>query len=266
MNLRKRRYHYHNSPKAGMVYCDSSYEIKAALLLDADEEVLFYETQLEFVGEFDKTRYLDFLVHYRNGTKKIIEIKPLRRLPEYEQQIKDNRQHALLNGYEFGIWTENDLGFPDERSATKWADEYLSTLDGVDYTAIRKERALEKVKKHYRKKIATDKVKVYCEYCKCDHEALRLTYDRNIERNGRYICEREGGSISGKRPRKKKENPYAAEGKKQCLGPCGQILLLELFGVDKAKPDGHSSRCMKCRAAKAARKYHERESGQSGGA
>jgi len=82
----------------------------------------------------------------------------------------------------------------------------------------------ERVKKHYAEKIATDKVQVYCEYCQVTHEALRLTYDKNIARNGRYICEREGGHIAGSRPKPhlRKANPYEAEGKKECLG-CKQV-------------------------------------------
>jgi hypothetical protein len=105
----------------------------------------------------------------------------------------------------------------------------------------------ERVKKHYAEKIATDKVSVYCEYCQATHEALRLTHDKNIARNGRYICEREGGHIAGSRPKKKKENPHAAEGKKEC-NTCKSVLPLDSFSSGK-------SMCKGCRAARYKEKY-----------
>jgi hypothetical protein len=112
----------------------------------------------------------------------------------------------------------------------------------------------ERVKKHYAEKIATDKVQVFCEYCQTTHEALRLTHDKNIARNGRYICEREGGHIAGSRPKKKKINPHAADGKKECLG-CKQVLPFSEYGADKSRSDGYASKCKECRRVAANEKY-----------
>jgi hypothetical protein len=116
----------------------------------------------------------------------------------------------------------------------------------------------ERVKKYYAEKIATDKVQVFCEYCQVTHEALRLTHDKNIARNGRYICEREGGHIAGSRPKKKKDNPHAASGCKECLG-CKQVLSFSEYGADKSRSDGYASKCKECRRVSANEKYAKKK-------
>lgn len=256
-SLGSRRKTYHQSNKSGRVYCDSSYELKAALLLDEDSDVLFYENQLVYQGSI-RTRRLDFLVHLKDGTKKLIEVKPQRRIVQFEEQIEDAKKYALDKGYEFEIWTEKELGFGSEYQATKWADEYLSTIKPVDFVAIRKELDRKKAIKHYNKHIAQDTVEVYCEFCKETHNPLRLTYEKNIERNGAYICEKHGGFIAGSKPKKKKENPYAIDGKKLC-NECEEIKLFEHFGIDKDKEDGYATRCKECRAKKAKNNYKEKQ-------
>jgi len=117
-----------------------------------------------------------------------------------------------------------------------------------------------RVKKHYAEKIATDKVSVFCEYCQATHEALRLTHDKNIARNGRYICEREGGHIAGSRPKPhlRKANPHAADGKKECLG-CKQVLSFSDYGTDKGRADGYASKCKECRRVAANEKYAKKK-------
>lgn len=248
MNLKNRRKNHHNSYKAGIIYCDSSYEIKAALMLDADPDVVTYQSHLGFHNKQGKQRFVDFLVTTKTG-QKIIEIKPFRRLDEYAQQIEDERQYAAEQRCEFEVWTEEQLGFSSEYDATKWADHYLSKINPTDYVAARKELNAAKSKRHYHKHIAQDTIEVHCDYCQTTHTALRLTHDKNIARNGRYICEKEGGHIAGSRPKPHliKENPYAAEGKKQC-NKCGEAKLFEEFSPDKTKRDGYSTRCKTCRA------------------
>jgi hypothetical protein len=241
-NLRFRRYHYHISPKAGVIYCDSSYEIKAALILDNDEDVLFYETQIQFDGQ-NKKRFLDFLATYKSKAKVVIEVKPKTRLMQFEEQINDNRQYALSNGYGFEVWTENELGFRNDYAATKWADEYLSQFHGVDYTEIRKQNGLKRAKRHYRKKIATEKITFYCEFCKEEHSPLRLSYEKNIKKNGRFICIKENGYITGSLPKTKNENLVERQCKK-----CSEVLPMDQFSKGKAI-------CKKCRAAIYKEKY-----------
>ena len=211
-NMKYVRRHYHTSPKAGVVYCCSSYELKACLQLDEDEDVVFYETQIHFTVN-DRKRIIDLLVSYKDGTKKIIEVKPLRRLVQFKEQIEDNDQYAREQGYEFKVWTEEELGFKNDWEAKVWADKYLSELHDVDYVECRRKMSVRRSKKHYHKHIAQDTVEVYCKFCNETHTPLRLTHDKNIERNGEYICERYGGYLAGKKPGKKKINPHAAEGK-----------------------------------------------------
>ena len=248
-NLKFRRKGFYNSIKAGLIFVDSSYELKAATILDEDANVLFYENHITFHNDAGKKRITDFLITKRIGGKQLIEVKPKKRLLEFAEQIGDNQQYASSHGYDFAVWTENDLGFATDDECRNWADKKLTEMTGLDYAAIRKQRNSEKAMKHYRKSIATDTITVHCEYCQADHTALRLTYDKNIARNGRYICEKEGGYIAGSKPKKKKVNPYAEQGMKQCL-KCQRILPFACFGFDKSRSDGYADKCKECRNKK----------------
>ena len=248
--LKNRRHGYYETKKANpkIMYYQSSYELKAATILDEMENVDHYITQHNFSID-GRDRVTDFIVSWKDGTKTILEIKPVKRLDQFQSQIEDNREYAKRNGWGFEIWTESNLGFDSDYYAMKWADVFISKITNIDFVQERKERNLSRTKKHYAEKIATDKVSVYCEYCGTTHEALRLTHDKNIARNGRYICEREGGHIAGSRPKPhlRKENPHAAEGKKEC-NTCKSILTLDSFSSGK-------SICKACRAAKYKEKY-----------
>lgn len=112
--------------------------------------------------------------------------------------------------------------------------------------------------KHYYSHTVTDLVDVWCDFCKENHTIQRQQFEANIARNGKYICLKQQGHIVGSKPKKKKINPYAAEGKKQC-NECLQIKLFEEFGKEKNKPDGYATRCKTCRAAKNIQKYHEKK-------
>ena len=251
--LKKRRIAYHKSPKAGIIYCDSSYELKAAIMLDEDETVLTYSNQVPFMIEGRK-RFTDFLIIRKSGLT-IREVKPVRRLKDFKEQIDDNRWYATQNNWEFEVWTEQELGFKSEYFATKWADEYLSKIGDVDYVEIRKKRNVERSQRHYKKTIGNKKITFYCNYCHKEHEILKICYDRNIKKNGRFICIVENGHLVGKNPKKKKENPYAPDGKKQC-NQCKEIKPFEEFGIDKIKSDGYSTRCKKCRSEAELKRYY----------
>lgn len=250
-----RRQGYHTSSKAGIIYWQSSYELKAAIMLDDMDEVLTYNTQVGFNYE-GRERRIDFLVTLSNGSVKIIEIKPIRRLEKFKDQIQDNRLYAKKNSWIFEIWTEKDLGFKSEYFATKWADDYLSKVKDVNFVEERKAIAKKKMKRYYQKHIAKDTVTFWCGFCKTEHTQLRKTHESNVAKNGRHICIKENGVLQGQKPCKHKGNPYAAEGKKKCNGPCGGILLLAQFGKDKSRVDGHASRCKKCRTKSAMAKYN----------
>jgi GNAT superfamily N-acetyltransferase len=259
--LQSRRQGYYETKKANprVLYYQSSYELRAATMLDEMDEVDSYISQHTFTMD-GRERITDFIVTWNDGSKTILEIKPDRRLDQFKEQIEDNKEYAIRNGWKFQIWTEKELGFESEYFATKWADEFISKITQVDFVKERKDRNLYKSKKYYHTHIATDKVSVYCEYCNEDHNPLRLTYDKNIARNGRYICEREGGRIAGSRPKPhlKKINPYESEGKKECLG-CKQVLPFSEYGKDKCRSDGYASKCKECRRKAANEKYAQKK-------
>lgn len=239
------------------MFYGSSYELRFCYILESDKAVESYDTQIGFNWN-GRGRCLDFLIKYKDGTTKAVEVKPEDRLTEQKfiDQIKDSREYAESNQWLFEVCTEKTLGMTYQE-IRNWSDEYRKTITGIDHTKHRLEMDRKKAKKHYDTKIAQDKVEVFCEYCQTTHNPLKLTYEKNIARNGKYICEREGGFIAGSKPKKKKENPYASEGKKQCNGPCGQIKSFEEFGLDKTKSDGYATQCKICRANKAKTRYKE---------
>jgi len=254
---------YENSKRQGWfksakmdkwIFFGSSYELRLCWVLEQDDNVKFFETQIGFNWE-GRGRCLDCLVTFKDRRKKAIEVKPLDRVDEFKEQISDSRMFSAKNGWDFEVYTETNFGMPYHQ-IRNWADEYRQQLTGIDYTKHRKEMDSNKAKKYYDTHIATDKVSVFCEYCQVTHEALRLTHDKNIARNGRYICEREGGHIAGSRPKPhlRKENPHAADGKKECLG-CKQVLSFSEYGADKSRSDGYASKCKECRRVAANEKY-----------
>ena len=254
---------YENSKRQGWfksakmnkwIFFGSSYELRLCWMLDQDENVDFFETQIGFNWE-GRGRCLDCLVTFKDGRKKAIEVKPLDRVDEFKEQISDSRMFSAKNGWDFEVYTETNFGMPYHQ-IRNWADDYRKQLTGIDYAKHRKEMDAKKASKYYQTHIATDKVSVYCEYCQTTHEALRLTHDKNMARNGRYICEREGGHISGSRPKPhlRKVNPHAASGCKECLG-CKQVLSFSEYGADKSRADGYASKCKECRRSAANEKY-----------
>lgn len=257
----KRQGWYPSTLNGKPVFYGSSYELKLCWLLDRDETVDSYETQIAYEWE-ERHRCLDFLVTYKNGTRKAIEVKPKDRLNEsaFIVQINDSRSHALSKGWLFEVYTEDQLGMTCHQLRV-WADELRKTITGIDFASIRINVNKKKAKKHYDTKIATDKVEVWCDYCQETHSPLRLTYEKNIKRNGEYICERKGGSIGGKKPKKKKQNPYAAEGKKLCKS-CNEVKLFAEFCSDASRSDGFASRCRSCMAIAAKKRYNRRKESQ----
>ena len=119
-----------------------------------------------------------------------------------------------------------------------------------------REQSAARMKGYYQRHFANDKVEVSCAFCNEVHHPLRLTYEKNIARNGRYICEREGGHIAGSKPKLalRKENPYASEGKKEC-NKCRVVKLFEEFSPDKSKRDGYCTMCKPCRSEKMKANY-----------
>jgi hypothetical protein len=237
------------------IYYGSSYELRCIFLLEDDEKVLCYERAECFKDSKGKFRNPDLLVTYLNGSKFLFEIKPKSRLEESDviEQINESKMYSEKNKITFKLWTEDDSGFFGSSEIIKWAKSFLLQKGDSKWIKSSRDSANKRSKKYYQKHIANNKVEIYCEYCKEKHTSLSLTYNKNINRNGRYICEKEGGHISGSKPKPhlRKINPYESEGKKECNN-CHSILLLDCFSVGK-------SICKKCRAAKYKEKYNDKK-------
>lgn len=252
---------YFNSLKCKCeIYYGSSYELRCMYLLENNDLVNSFSRANTFVDRDKRHRNPDLLVNYIDGRVEIIEVKAERVLAnhiEVQKQVEETRNYCKVNNIDFRVWSEFDSGLKNEKSIINWAKTYIAESTGnTDWIERRRDIDKKKAKKHYDAKIAINKIEVFCEYCQIIHNPLRLTYDKNIKRNGRYICEKEGGHIAGSKPKKKKENPYAFEGKKQCTGKCGLILEFDNFSPDKSRNDGLSSRCKKCRAEYYKEKYN----------
>ena len=246
-NKSKRHGLFFSNKNQTLVAYNSSYELRYCVELENDPEVVGYQTQIYYEVE-GRGRSLDFLVEYKNKIICAIELKPISRLTEQAtiSQFKDSHANAEKNGWEFRVYTELHFGMK-YKEIRDWADAFRQTLTGIDYAAHRNKLNNKKAKRHYDAKIATNTIEVFCPYCQTTHTALRLTHDKNIARNGRYICEKEGGHIAGSKPKKKKINPYSEQGMKQCT-KCQRILPIpDCFGLDKSRSDGYSNKCRECR-------------------
>lgn len=256
---------WHESEKSGKVYFRSSYEKKAYMMLDKDETVLkyfpekvklsFYNPEKQITGQY----FVDLIVEYTDGRRILVEIKPEAFLSDQVVMAKCEvaKKYAQENNIAFEIWTEMKL-FGQVYNEKHMRDFVALEIDkDPDYIEKRKAKSRVKSNRHYDNVISQDKVSTYCEYCKTDHQVLRKTYNNNIDRNGRYICEREGGFIAGSKPGKKKINEHLNDGKKQC-NRCQEVKLFEEFGIDKTKSDGYATRCKVCRATVSAERYKKK--------
>jgi hypothetical protein len=217
---------------------------------EKDPAIKFYETQVAF--EIDGRHHsLDVLIEYVDGTKKVIEIKPKKRVCEFKEQIQDCKKYADAIGCKFELWTESHLKIISMREVRDRADAYRKQHYLIDYAAYRQQKDRDKANRHYQSKIALDKVIIYCDFCKSYHSPLRKSYNENIAKNGRFICIRENGSIIGKRPKKKKVNPYEELGMKQCNGKCARVLFFDCFSRGKTQ-------CKECRAEIYKQRYNKR--------
>jgi hypothetical protein len=249
INKSKRKVLYISAKNNDIQVCNSSYEFVACEdFWEKDPSIKSYQTQVVF--EIDGRHHsLDVLIEYLDGSKKVVEIKPKKRVCEFKEQIRDCKKYADSIGCKFELWTESRLNITSVRTARDRADEYRKTHYLIDYASYRQQKNRDKANRHYQNKVAEDKVTTYCGYCKEYHTQLRLTYERNVSKNGRFICIRENGSIIGKQP-KKKANPYEELGQKQCKGKCARILPFDCFSVGKAI-------CKECRAEIYKEKYQE---------
>lgn len=238
----------------------SSYELRALTILENDPTVTEYQTA--FYYEINgRSRVADILVNQ----KYMKEIKPKdiisKKYSNVQEQIADAKQYCDLNGLSYEIWTEKELGFSNCRELREWSDEFRKTLDGIDYLAIRKKKALERQQKYYEKWIKNDYVEFFCKYCSCNHSMLRQTYTRDVVGNDDWVCIHENGRRTGRLPKDhlKKLNPYESEGKKECRS-CREIKEINGNFTYKDKSRGtYMLDCNSCRAAAATAKYQAKK-------
>ena len=249
------------------VHFQSSYELRAFVLLDEDPNVEQFITQVRFHNKVGKERFVDILVNLKDGQKKIQEIKPKSRLEECKIQIDDLQEYAKKNSYGFEILTEIELGFQSDYYLLKWADEYKTQITGVDHVAQTKENNCTKAKKFYHKN--NKFINIHCQICKEIHYIREKQYESNIKKNGYYKCGKKSSSDNGKLPKDhlRVNNPYAAEGKKQCRS-CNEIKLIQGNFTWKSKPSEKnptgtlSADCNACRTIIEKQKYHAKKNKQ----
>jgi hypothetical protein len=109
----------HESSKIpeGKAFFRSSYEKKAFMKLDADDAVVSYEVEkitTEYynpVKNINSSYLIDILVHYVDGTSKLIEIKPEKWLTDevVQAKIEAGKAKAKEMGLGFEVWTEMNL-------------------------------------------------------------------------------------------------------------------------------------------------------------
>lgn len=246
------------------LYFQSSYELRAYILLDQNPEVEKYITQVRFFSKGGQERFADILVYMKDGTKKIQEVKPKSRIEQCILQIEDLREYANINKYGFEIISEEELGFTSEHYLLKWADQYLSKLKMIDFVEKRRLDGATKAKKHYHKH--NKFINVFCDSCKDIHNIREKQYESNVRKNGFYKCGKKNGSLVGKLPKDhlRVNNPYAAEGKKECR-KCKEIKIIDGNFTWKSKPSDknptgtRSPDCNECRKSIEQHRYHDRK-------
>lgn len=109
---------WHFSPKLNhKIWFRSSYEKKAYMNLDADETVAHYAVEAVQVQYFNPRKnmecgyLIDLKVTYKNGTQKLVEIKPSSLLKSDTVVAKINAGHVKAKelGATFEVWSEEKL-------------------------------------------------------------------------------------------------------------------------------------------------------------
>lgn len=249
------RGHFDSAKNGAAVYFGSSYELRCIFLLESDPAVAAFRRCDAFRGA-ERWRNPDLWVEFSDGHAEVWEVKPVSMLshPAVVEQLHDSVAFAGVRGVGFRVWTERDSGLKGDHEIVDWAKRYLRVEAGdTGHDDRRKESRRRTRRRYYDRRIASDRVDVWCDYCQETHRPLRLTYTKNMERNEKYVCERYGGHLAGKSPKPKKENPYEADGMKQCTG-CLGVKPLDAFYTRRASRDGKSFKCKPCTDAIKARR------------
>ena len=108
---------WHESEKAGNLYFRSTYEKKAFLKLDEDDNVITYKsesastTYFHPIKKITSSYLIDLLIEYVDGSKKLVEIKPEKWLTDIVvcAKIDAGEMKAADIGASFEVWTEMNL-------------------------------------------------------------------------------------------------------------------------------------------------------------
>lgn len=238
------------------IYFSSANELRFLYLAENDKNIISFGRCEQFNVGNGKWRTPDFKVEYANRKLEVIEVKPLNRLDEEEivKQIEESKKCAKELGYSYRVWTEIDGGFKNDREMTNWAKSFCE--EGKEFDTISKHHNAQQ-QKYYKNKVKQDKVDIWCDFCKENHNIMKLSYDLNVAKNNRYICIRENGQIVGKQSKKLKENPYILEGKKECH-KCKQIKLYSEFNTDKSRSDKLCNICRECNRKRCLAHYEKK--------
>ena len=110
---------YYRSPKIlkGDGKCRSAMEENVFNELDRDPDVVSYTPEpFRIPYEYDgkSFKYVpDILITYKNGSKELVEIKPIYEVGEERNMAKflAARQFSQLYGYRFRIWVRESIGY-----------------------------------------------------------------------------------------------------------------------------------------------------------
>jgi hypothetical protein len=119
---RRRKGHYHigihSSPKAGDCEYRSGWELLFMQHLDADASVASYQYEGICIPYVSNTRsgklrkyYPDFLVEHVDGRKRLVEIKPKKRMEQarIQKKLKAAEAWCLTHGVALEVITEVEL-------------------------------------------------------------------------------------------------------------------------------------------------------------
>ena len=106
------------------VHYSSSYELKALNIFETDSNVVYFDRALSkdrnkmlFIHYDGYHHYNpDFEVHYKNGVKKIIEVKAKWKLEDAQtkKKLAAGRKWADEHGYIFELWTQDELNIKND--------------------------------------------------------------------------------------------------------------------------------------------------------
>lgn len=107
--------HFYSTKNKKIIHYRSSYELMAYNLLEVNNNVSCYRVEplaIEYRMNGKTRLYIpDILILYKNGNKKIVEVKPKRMLSEFinKKKIAAAKEYCQNNNMEFAVWTEDRL-------------------------------------------------------------------------------------------------------------------------------------------------------------